>query len=229
MSEATFYQDALCTIYCGDARRIIPDLPPFDAMVTDPVWPNCSVPLFGFENPLQMFFSVWGAFGELPKRAAVQLGCDSDPRFLTAVPTAVPFFRVAWLELARVGYKGRLLMTGDVAYLFGEPPRSKPGRHVIPGKCMDADGRGKQSDHPCPRKLKHVSWLVNWWTEDTDVIIDPFMGSGTTLVAAKQSGRKCVGIEVEERYCEMAVARLRQESLCLENDEFRRTDPPLKP
>ena len=157
------------------------------------------------------------SFQELPKRCAIHLGCDSDPRFLRAVPATLPFFRVAWLKIARVGYKGRLLMTGDVAYLFGEPPRARKGAHVIPGECMDADGNGKQSEHPCPRKVKHVSWLVNWWTEETDLILDPFMGSGTTLLAAKASNRRSIGIEIDERFCEMAAARLTQEPLRLDN------------
>lgn len=215
--SSPYYRDSLTEIYLGDAREILPRLTAPNVIITDPVWPNCVVPLYGQDDPHAMLAEMFHALPKMPKRAAIQLGCDSDPRFLTAVPESLRFFRVAWFKLARVGYKGRTLMTGDVAYLFGDAPKSKPGAHVIPGECMDASSDGKQSEHPCPRKLKHVSWLVNWWSQEDEVILDPFMGSGTTLVAAKLSGRKSIGIEIEERYCQMAVRRLAQESLRLDN------------
>jgi DNA modification methylase len=71
-------------------------------------------------------------------------------------------------------------------------------------------------DHPCPKPEALMSHLVTDFTDDGDTILDPFMGSGTTLVAAKRLGRKAIGIELEEKYCEIAAKRLAQGALPME-------------
>jgi site-specific DNA-methyltransferase (adenine-specific) len=65
-------------------------------------------------------------------------------------------------------------------------------------------------DHPTPKPLKLIRFMVEISARPRTVIADPFMGSGTTLVAAKLEGRRAVGIELEERYCEIAANRLSQ-------------------
>jgi hypothetical protein len=207
-----YYHDerAGITIYHGDCRDILPHVTA-DAIVTDPVWPGATLPLIGSDRPEALFREMWEATIGI-KRAAVQIGCWTSPFFTGCI--GLPFFRVATLDVARVGYRGRLLMTGDVAYLFGEPPSSIVGRRVIPGRFLDSSSdRQDKNGHPCPRKIKHVGWLINWWTDEMDTVCDPFLGSGTTSRAAKDYGRKFIGIEIEERYCEIAAKRLAQEVL----------------
>lgn len=66
-------------------------------------------------------------------------------------------------------------------------------------------------NHPCPKPIEWANWLIKRATKDTDTILDPFIGSGTTLVAAKALGRKAVGIDISEKYCELTVERLRKQ------------------
>ena len=70
--------------------------------------------------------------------------------------------------------------------------------------------------HPNEKPLDMVSRFIGLTTEKGETVLDPFMGSGTTLRAAKDLGRKAIGIEIEEKYCEIAVNRLRQEVICFE-------------
>jgi site-specific DNA-methyltransferase (adenine-specific) len=65
-------------------------------------------------------------------------------------------------------------------------------------------------DHPCPKPLKLFCWLISMVD---GVVLDPFVGSGTTLRAAKDLKRKAIGIEIEEKYCEIAARRMAQEVL----------------
>lgn len=67
--------------------------------------------------------------------------------------------------------------------------------------------------HPTVKPIPLLKRLVNMSTHPGELVIDPFMGSGTTLVAARDDGRKAIGIEVDERYCEIAVERLAQRVL----------------
>jgi DNA modification methylase len=73
----------------------------------------------------------------------------------------------------------------------------------------------RTTDHPTEKPEDLMAWIVRVVTDPNEVILDPFMGSGTTLVAAKRLGRRAIGIEMNEAYCEGAAARLAQGALAL--------------
>ena len=68
----------------------------------------------------------------------------------------------------------------------------------------------KKFKHPSPKNIKHYQKLAEMFSLSDDLILDPFLGSGTTAVAAKQLGRKCIGIELEAKYLDIAIERLKQ-------------------
>lgn len=198
-----------CELYLGNCTDIILEIGTVDTFATDPVWPNNSLDEFSGIKPYELFDTTW-RLTELccsPKRAIIHLGCDSDPAILH--PISLSFFRVASLEYVLPSPKGRLLMTGDIAYMYGIPPRALPGKNLIPGKCISKNNLGKESDHPCPRKLEHVKWLIHQFTDPEDIVLDPFMGSGTTGVACIELGCKFIGIEINETYFNTACKRIK--------------------
>jgi len=218
-----YYERDGITIYHGDCREILPSLGPVDSVIVDPVWPNSSKLLEGHERPFDLLAEAAVFWPALCSRAVVQLGCDSDPRILRAIPAELPYLRTCWLEYACPTRKGRVLYTGDVAYVFGNAPPSRPGRRLMPGVFVSTrpdgrrirvtphkewgSGRVPNEFHPTPRRLEHVQWLMRFVA---GAVLDPFMGSGTTLEAAKIAGYPAIGIEIEERYCEIAAKRLAQ-------------------
>jgi DNA modification methylase len=70
--------------------------------------------------------------------------------------------------------------------------------------------------HPTQKPIALMRWCMSFAPNPSGMVLDPFMGSGTTLVAAKEEGRRAVGIEINEAYCEIAAKRLAQEVLPLE-------------
>ena len=75
--------------------------------------------------------------------------------------------------------------------------------------------RDDNIDHPSPKPVGLLANLLGVVANDGDAVLDPFMGAGSTLVAAKACGLRAIGIEIEERYCEIAAKRLAQEVLPL--------------
>ena len=75
-----------------------------------------------------------------------------------------------------------------------------------------AEKAGQASAHPTQKPVGLMRWCV---ARTEGLVLDPYMGSGSTLVAAKSLGRKAIGIEIEERYCEIAATRCSQEVLGL--------------
>ncbi|MBT7706420.1 site-specific DNA-methyltransferase [archaeon] len=68
----------------------------------------------------------------------------------------------------------------------------------------------EQRFHPTQKPVPVMKWILGKYSEENEIIFDPFLGSGTTAVAAKQLGRDFIGVEISEKYCEIARNRLKQ-------------------
>ena len=210
-----YYDHAGITIYHGDCRDVLPGLEPVSCVITDPVWPNCPNGLLpGSDDPWGLFQSVAQALTDIAPLLVIILGTTSDPRFLSLLPRDFPFQCIRYLRYALPSFRGRLVYGGDMAYVFGQLPPPPDGRRLFPGEFTHVHRRNPWRNgtaHPAARQLSHMTSLVEWFAGDT--VLDPFMGSGTTLVASKRLGRRAIGIEIDERYCELASTRLAQERL----------------
>lgn len=217
------------TLYCGDAREILPGLPA-GVIVTDPPWDQArDIP--GADDPRGLFSDLAPTLAKA-RCVAIQLGCYTDPCFCAPVATLMPFIHTCWLRYVPASYRGRVLVEADIAYVYGKPPRSLPGRRVLPATCVSTSrepgereflrrhGRNRSSKiareraqemaHPMPRHVKHMRWLIEWHSDAGEIVCDPFLGSGTCGVAAADLGRPFIGIEIDAEFFDLACERIDQ-------------------
>lgn len=126
-----------------------------------------------------------------------------------------PLWMLCWHKPSAVAYnRMRGLNAWEPVLVYGTIPKKWHGQDYFRQDPLNFS-KGPERDHPCPKPLSLMKWLVDNCSLEGETILDPFMGSGTTLVAAQALGRKSIGIEIEERYCRIAVERLQQKPLPL--------------
>jgi len=215
-----YYERNGITIFHGDCRDILPHLPPVDLVLTDPPYG------IGVDTDNSRFSG--GTAGNIAKRGngvgsangAPVIGDDQpfDPSFLTTVgehqiiwgwhnfPDKLPRGAcLIWLKRYDEAF-GTFLSDAETAWM-------SKGHGVYCCRDLSNNAIANERVHPTQKPVSLMRWCLNFFP-DADLILDPFMGSGTTLRAAKDLGRRAIGIEIEERYCEIAVKRLAQEVLC---------------
>ncbi len=210
------------TIVTGDALAILPKIPGdhVDLILTDPIWPDSKVKLPGSENAAEIFEYAARTFHLIAPRVIIHLGLKTDPRILAGLSQRMPFVQVCWLRWIPPRYYGPILVSADVAYVFGHRKLPADGSRVfgsevdaVSGHAPPEDIRSSPDTHPTPRSLKHVSWLVRRFSRPGDLILDPFCGSGTTCLAAKLANRRYFGIEIDPKFADYARRRLSEADL----------------
>jgi DNA modification methylase len=193
-----YYEQDGIVIYHGDCREILPAVK-CDAVVSDPPYPNGAG---HFVDGIAAALDVFASF--CAPRWFVFWGQLDRP------PVRVPLVaRHAW-HRTNTNRPDNYEAFYEFACEAERPSRVFPFAVVYPGLtgCVEANGHPTQKPEALMRQIIALRPGVN-------VVLDPFMGSGTTLVAAKRLGRKAIGIELEEKYCEIAAKRLAQGALDL--------------
>ncbi len=203
-----YYDHGGITIYHGDCLLVLPRVPKFEIVVTDPPYGHGRTPPRG--GAREGTLDLRAGHVDLPWDAA-----DDSWMGSWTGPAAV------FTSAARCFITARALNAdGLLIYVKTNPhpngssfePCVTRGFGVGARHVSAYNSAGGQV-HPTQKPLGVMRFVVERAPAGT--ILDPFMGSGTTLVAAKNLGRRAIGIELEERYCEIAARRLSQEVLDL--------------
>lgn len=218
-----YYEEAGITIYHGDCREILPQLnASVDLVLTDPPYgtggrrrlesgqgsnPKSELRREAWDMPLVDWLAdfpsvAWMLFwpSSRAKDLLTEANLREHPvhrqlfwRKLDPMPRPANQTRFSVEPIWLLSANGYCLKGGEDWFEASAPRDNR-----------DADSTG----HPYQKPIEVLRWLLN--LTDAKAVLDPFMGCGTTLRAAKDLGRRAIGIEIEERYCEIAANRLRQ-------------------
>lgn len=205
------------TIYHGDCREILPGLPKFDLLLTDPPYGiNLNTDNSRFSRGTAGNMARCG--NGIGSANGAKIANDAepfDPSFLVEhgrnqiiwgwnnYPDKLPRGAcLVWLKRYDEAF-GSFLSDAETAWM-------SKGHGVYCRRDLSNNAIANERVHPTQKPVTLMQWCLTFFP-DAHTILDPFMGSGTTLIAAKNLGRKAVGIEIEEKYCEIAANRLSQE------------------
>jgi len=205
-----YYQNELVTIYHGDCREVLPSLDSVDLVLTDPPygmnWNTDSTRFSGGETP--------AARGRGVKWNPVHGDSEPfDPTPFLIFPKVLMFGANHYAQKLPVGTTlvwvkrdkfGSFLSDAEIIWMKG-------GHGVYCFRDFSMNGRGANfpNYHPTLKPVSVMEWCVGKADIPADnVILDPFMGSGTTGVACANLGRKFIGIEIEPKYFDVACERI---------------------
>lgn len=223
-----YYCDESVCIIHGDCREILPTLPKVDLVLTDPPYEKEAHAAMRrtrsvVEGRLEVTDMGFKAIDETTRAFICALECKWLLAFCQAEAVG------KYQELLGAKYRRPMVwikpnsspqFTGDrpamgyesivCAWMTtGKSVWNGGGRRGV----FTVNSTGYDHEHPAQKPVRLMTDLIQLFSNGGETILDPFMGSGTTLRAAKDLKRKAIGIEIEEKYCEIAALRMRQEVL----------------
>ena len=203
-----YYETELGRLYHGDCLEIMPHLEPVDLVLTDPPYAN-NTEYKSYEdtkeNLKEIINKLFPAIINVSKITLITCGVGNI--YLYPEPTWI----MSWVTMAGTG-------CGPWGFSCWQPI-------LAYGKCpFLANGKGRRPDtfqltrlsdkngHPCPKPTGFIMQLMQRASlYEGETVLDPFIGSGTTAIACERLNRRWIGIEIEEKYCEISVKRIEKE------------------
>lgn len=227
-----YYEDEWVTLYHGDCLPWIAELADrsVDVVITDPPYDdrthamartnkgrghgNRAIDFTSWDHDAQTL--LFADLGRVTRRWVVSTLATSDAfAFDLEPPPGLRCLRVGvWLKkspMPQISADRPGMGWEPICYFHRDDTKptwnggGKAGNYHL----SSVSGMG----HPTSKPVSMVADLVRMFSDPGESVLDPFAGSGTTLVAAKQEGRRAIGVELEERYCEIAARRLAQDVL----------------
>ncbi len=188
-----YYDEDGITIYHGDCREMAPVVTEAGLILTDPPYPDYWADEYGYDPSLLNVVS--------------EVDCRQLIFWSAAAPFDLDYTAIhIWDKRIGVGKEYERIFERNGGRNF------KVFRQYFANSSLAAKWQHDTfTEHPSQKPISLIRRLIEWGQPGQgQPIVDPFMGSGTTLRAAKDGGYRAIGIETEERYCEIAVQRLAQ-------------------
>ena len=201
------------TLYLGDCLEILPTLGKVDAVVTDPPY-GIGFVYDGYKDDPEKYIDLM----QFVVRECDKLVSEGVFFFWQALLTADKwhlYFPAGFRILAScknfTQFRPISIQYGFdpvIHWRKGSDHKGRAGVRDWHIANTAAWVTGEKWGHPCPRPIDAVEWIIDIGTSEGTLILDPFMGSGTTGVACANLGRKFIGIEIEPKYFDIACRRI---------------------
>lgn len=204
-------------LYLGDCREILPTLGRVDAVVTDPPYGVNLGDQPDRRGDHILVKDHYASYDDSPENfAEVVVPAISSALSIASRGLVFVSAKTAWLLPSPDGLGGVYLPSAQGRFiwgfrslapclLYGSAPNLQRGCRATAIQSTDT---AEKNGHPCPKPLSWMKWAVSLASDIDETILDPFMGSGTTGVAAVKMGRKFIGIEIEPAYFAIAYRQI---------------------
>ena len=225
-----YYQDEWVTIYLGDCREVLPELPKVDLVITSPPFNlgnshhtgnkrhqvyDDDIPERDYQEQqtviLDRLFNVVEDNGSCfyQHKNRIKNGVSISPYKWIFNTEWIIKQEIVWFNRSQNFDKIRFYPMTERIYWLAKSPDTKLLNTINKHDDWHIQAEGSSGGHSRAFPEEIVNNILTCFP-DADIILDPFLGSGTTAYCAKKLNRHCIGIEIEEKYCEIAAKRCSQ-------------------